>query len=99
MLLQSSAVLSESIQLVPKDSDPEPFEREQRLLSGAFGQPDVSDQIPVRQSEQVAEVSHFENSHYNPHNPDPEALVRFGLHSEQEMVNMRVKFERVDLGE
>ena len=55
--------------------------------------------IPLRAGDALYSVTHFDNSHYNPHNPDPEALVRFGLQSEQEMLNMRVKFERVDLGE
>jgi len=44
-------------------------------------------------------VTHFDNSHYNPNAPDPEATVRYGLKSEQEMLNLRVKFERVDFGE
>jgi len=44
-------------------------------------------------------VAHFDNSHYNPNNPDPEAFVRFGLLSDQEMLNMRAKFERVDFGD
>ena len=55
--------------------------------------------IPLRAGDALYSVTHFDNSHYNPHNPDPEALVRFGLQSEQEMLNLRAKFERVDLGE
>jgi len=57
-------------------------------------------QVPIalRAGEALFSVAHFDNSHYNPNNPDPEALVRFGLQSEQEMLNLRAKFERVDLG-
>ncbi|MCG8449879.1 MAG: redoxin domain-containing protein [Pirellulales bacterium] len=55
--------------------------------------------IPLRAGDALYSVAHFDNSHYNPNNPDPEAFVRFGLQSEQEMLNLRAKFERVDLGE
>ena len=49
----------------------------------------------LRAGDALYSVAHFDNSHYNPNNPDPEATVRFGLQSEQEMFNLRVKFERV----
>ena len=44
-------------------------------------------------------VTHFDNSHFNPSNPDPEAAVRFGLKSEQEMLNVRIKYEEADFGD
>jgi hypothetical protein len=44
-------------------------------------------------------VTHFDNSHFNPNNPDPEAFVRFGLKSEQEMLNLRTKYEEADFGD
>ncbi|MEM8944953.1 MAG: hypothetical protein AAGD11_07185 [Planctomycetota bacterium] len=53
----------------------------------------------LRAGDVLFSVAHFDNSHYNPNNPDPEAFVRFGLLSEKEMLNMRAKFERVNLGE
>ncbi|MCH2115253.1 MAG: hypothetical protein MK171_10135 [Pirellulales bacterium] len=54
--------------------------------------------IPLRAGDALFSIAHFDNSHYNPNNPDPEAFVRFGLQSEDEMLNLRTKFERVDLG-
>jgi len=51
--------------------------------------------IFLRAGDALYSVAHFDNSHYNPNNPDPEATVRFGLQSEQEMFNLRVKFKRV----
>lgn len=42
-------------------------------------------------------VVHFDNSHFNPNNPDPEKFIRYGIKSDQEMYNLRVKFERVTL--
>jgi len=55
--------------------------------------------LRLKAGEVLLSVAHFDNSHYNPNNPDPEAAVRFGLLSDQEMLNMRAKFERVDFGE
>lgn len=55
--------------------------------------------LRLRAGDVLQSVAHFDNSHYNPNNPDPEAFVRFGLLSEQEMLNMRAKFERVNLDE
>lgn len=55
--------------------------------------------LRLKAGEALCSIAHFDNSHYNPNNPDPEALVRFGLLSEQEMLNMRAKFERVDFGD
>lgn len=55
--------------------------------------------LPLKAGEVLYSVAHFDNSHYNPNNPDPEAAVRFGLLSKQEMLNMRAKFERVELGD
>jgi len=54
--------------------------------------------LALKAGDVLFSIAHFDNSHYNPNNPDPEAAVRFGLLSEQEMLNMRAKFERVDLG-
>ncbi len=54
--------------------------------------------LPLRAGDALLSIAHFDNSHYNPFNPDPEALVRFGLQSEQEMLNLRVKFERPQKG-
>ncbi len=54
--------------------------------------------IALRAGDALYSVAHFDNSHYNPNNPDPETTVRFGLQSEKEMFNLRTKFERVDLG-
>ena len=55
--------------------------------------------LQLKAGEALYSVTHFDNSHYNPNNPDPEAIVRYGLKSEQEMLNLRVKFERVDFGD
>ena len=55
--------------------------------------------LKLKAGDVLQSVVHFDNSHYNPNNPDPEAAVRFGLLSDQEMLNMRAKFERVDFGE
>ena len=55
--------------------------------------------LRLKAGDALYSVAHFDNSHYNPNNPDPEASVRFGLLSEQEMLNMRAKFERVDFGD
>jgi thiol-disulfide isomerase/thioredoxin len=54
--------------------------------------------IRLKAGDALYSVTHFDNSHYNPNNPDPEKLVRFGLKSEQEMLNLRVKYEEVDFG-
>jgi thiol-disulfide isomerase/thioredoxin len=54
--------------------------------------------IQLKAGDALYSVTHFDNSHYNPNNPDPEKLVRFGLKSEQEMLNLRVKYEEVDFG-
>ena len=55
--------------------------------------------LQLKAGEALLAVTHFDNSRFNPNNPDPEALVRYGLLSEQEMLNLRVKYERVDFGE
>jgi Copper type II ascorbate-dependent monooxygenase, C-terminal domain len=55
--------------------------------------------IKLRAGDALYSVTHFDNSHYNPNNPDPEKLVRYGLKSESEMLNFRVKYEAVDFGD
>ena len=55
--------------------------------------------IRLKAGDALFAIAHFDNSHHNPNNPDPEATVRFGLRSEQEMLNLRVKFERTDFGD
>lgn len=55
--------------------------------------------LELRAGEALYSVAHFDNSHYNPNNPDPEKLVRYGLQSVEEMLNLRVKYERVDFGD
>jgi len=55
--------------------------------------------IRLKAGDALYSVTHFDNSHYNPNNPDPEKLVRFGLKSEQEMLNLRVKYEEVSFGD
>jgi len=55
--------------------------------------------VRLKAGDALYSVTHFDNSHYNPNNPDPEASIRFGLKSEQEMLNLRTKFERVDFGD
>ena len=52
-----------------------------------------------RRATALYSVTHFDNSHFNPNNPDPEAKVRFGLKSEQEMLNLRTKYEEVDFAD
>jgi thiol-disulfide isomerase/thioredoxin len=52
--------------------------------------------LHLKAGDALYSVTHFDNSHYNPNNPDPEALVRYGLMSEQEMLNVRVKYEIVN---
>ena len=52
--------------------------------------------LRLKAGDALRSIAHFDNSHYNPNSPDPEAFVRFGLLSDQEMLNMRAKFERVD---
>ena len=54
--------------------------------------------LALKAGDALLSIAHFDNSHLNPNNPDPEALVRFGLKSEQEMLNMRVKYEEADFG-
>jgi thiol-disulfide isomerase/thioredoxin len=54
--------------------------------------------LRLKAGDALYSVTHFDNSHLNPNNPDPEALVRFGLKSEQEMLNLRAKYEEVDFG-
>ena len=54
--------------------------------------------LRLKAGDALRSIAHFDNSHYNPNSPDPEAFVRFGLLSDQEMLNMRAKFERVDFG-
>jgi mono/diheme cytochrome c family protein len=51
--------------------------------------------ITLKAGDALYGVGHFDNSHFNPHNPDPEAEVKYGLKSQQEMFNLRVKFERI----
>ncbi|MEQ8617686.1 MAG: hypothetical protein RIB44_14025 [Lacipirellulaceae bacterium] len=55
--------------------------------------------LKLKAGDALFSVAHFDNSHFNPNNPDPEASVRFGLLSNQEMLNMRVKFERANFDE
>ena len=55
--------------------------------------------LRLKAGDALRSVAHLDNSHYNPNNPDPEAFVRFGLLSDQEMLNMRAKFERTDFGD
>ncbi len=55
--------------------------------------------LRLKAGDALVSITHLDNSHYNPNNPDPEAFVRFGLLSDQEMLNMRAKFERVDFDE
>ena len=55
--------------------------------------------LRLKAGDALCSIAHLDNSHYNPNNPDPEAFVRFGLLSDQEMLNMRAKFERTDFGE
>jgi thiol-disulfide isomerase/thioredoxin len=52
--------------------------------------------LRLKAGDALYSVTHFDNSNYNPNNPDPEVLVRYGLMSEQEMLNVRVKYEIVD---
>ncbi len=52
--------------------------------------------LRLKAGEALYSVAHFDNSHYNPNNSDPEAFVRFGLLSDKEMLNMRAKFERTN---
>lgn len=52
--------------------------------------------LKLRAGDALYSVAHFDNSHYNPNNPDPEKQIRYGLQSIEEMLNLRVKFERVD---
>jgi len=53
--------------------------------------------IELRAGDALFAVMHFDNSHFNPNNPDPEQKIGFGIKSDQEMFNTRVKFERVTL--
>lgn len=54
--------------------------------------------LALKAGDALYSVTHFDNSYLNPNNPNPEAKVRFGLKSEQEMLNLRTKYEEVDLG-
>ena len=54
--------------------------------------------LALKAGDALLGITHFDNSHLNPNNPDPEQLVRFGLKSEQEMCNMRVKYEETNFG-
>ena len=54
--------------------------------------------LRLKAGDALYSIAHFDNSHFNPNNPDPEAAVRFGLKSEQEMLNMRTKYEQTDFG-
>ena len=82
-----------------------PEEKRTRVLSVAaydfnwqrtyeFEQP-----LKLKAGDALISVAHFDNSYLNPNNPDPTAAVRFGLKSEQEMLNMRVKYEVADFGD
>jgi len=53
--------------------------------------------IELKAGDALYGVGHFDNSHFNPNNPNPDAVVKYGLKSDQEMFNLRVKFERVNL--
>jgi thiol-disulfide isomerase/thioredoxin len=55
--------------------------------------------LRLKAGDALYSVTHFDNSHFNPNNPDPEAFVRFGLKSEQEMLNLRTKYEEADFGD
>ena len=55
--------------------------------------------LRLKAGDALYSVTHFDNSHFNPNNPDPEATVRFGLKSEQEMLNLRTKYEEDDFGD
>jgi len=55
--------------------------------------------LRLKAGEALLSVTHFDNSRFNPHNPDPAAVVRYGLKSEQEMLNVRFKYESVDFGD
>ena len=55
--------------------------------------------LRLKAGDALRSIAHFDNSHYNPNGPDPEAFVRFGLLSDQEMLNMRAKFERTNFGD
>jgi hypothetical protein len=45
--------------------------------------------IELKAGDALYGVGHFDNSHFNPNNPDPDAVVKYGLKSEQEMFNLR----------
>ena len=55
--------------------------------------------LALKAGDALFSVAHFDNSHFNPNNPDPEAQIRFGIKSEQEMLNLRVKYESTDFGD
>jgi hypothetical protein len=55
--------------------------------------------LRLKAGDALYSVTHFDNSHFNPNNPDPETKVRFGLKSDQEMLNLRAKYEEVDFGD
>ncbi len=55
--------------------------------------------IRLKAGDALYSIAHFDNSQNNPNNPDPEATVRFGLKSEQEMLNLRTKYEVADFGD
>ena len=55
--------------------------------------------VRLRAGDALYAITHFDNSHYNPSNPDPEKLVKYGLKTEQEMLNLRVKYEEVSFGD
>jgi thiol-disulfide isomerase/thioredoxin len=55
--------------------------------------------LKLKAGDALYSVTHFDNSHFNPNNPNPEASVRFGLKSEQEMLNLRIKYETADFGD
>ena len=53
--------------------------------------------VDLKAGDALLAVGHFDNSHFNPNNPDPTQQIGFGIQSANEMFNLRVKFERVVL--
>jgi hypothetical protein len=55
--------------------------------------------IRLKAGDALLSITHFDNSYLNPFNPDPDTTVRFGLKSDEEMCNLRVKYETTVLEE
>ena len=45
------------------------------------------DKVKFAKGTRIDCVAHYDNSAFNPYNPDPKATVRFGQQTEQEMMN------------